>query len=346
MRHSLFYDDHEKIVKNRAYSYNPTDNGFQKAVLSFANVGATSLFTTVEDLSKWAMNFQDPKVGSRAIIEQMNTLAVLNNGETFGGAYGQFVDPYKGLLQIQHSGGDAGYRSYLSRFPEQDFAVSVVTNRGNSNPAALALQVVDLFLANDFKEETSQTESKPETFISLGPEQLKSFENNYWWEEQRIPRKVVFKNDTLRYVRGIGNESPLAPISKTKFRMLRVPAKVYVEFLKEAGEQRMNVYQENTPTITLSPYEPVDPKKVDLTPYIGTFYSPELDTSYRYTIVDGKLTATHRRNSNLDMEIIKQDLFRHDNIVTEFVRDNSNAISGIKVSTGRVRNLWFEKTED
>ena len=56
MKSTLFYDDHEKIVKNRAYSYHEA-NGYKKSVLSYANVGATSLFTTAEDLSLWALNF-------------------------------------------------------------------------------------------------------------------------------------------------------------------------------------------------------------------------------------------------------------------------------------------------
>ena len=55
MEQTLFYDDHEKIVKNRAYSYYSGDEGYKKSVLSYANVGATSLFTTVEDLSLWVM---------------------------------------------------------------------------------------------------------------------------------------------------------------------------------------------------------------------------------------------------------------------------------------------------
>jgi CubicO group peptidase (beta-lactamase class C family) len=47
MDNTHFHDDHEMIVKNMAYSYNTgSNNGFKKSVLSFANVGATSLFTT------------------------------------------------------------------------------------------------------------------------------------------------------------------------------------------------------------------------------------------------------------------------------------------------------------
>lgn len=81
MDNTLFYDDHEKIVKNRAYSYHTDSTGYKKSVLSYANVGATSLFTTVEDLSLWAMNFSNPKVGDTTIFNKMNTPAVLNDGK-------------------------------------------------------------------------------------------------------------------------------------------------------------------------------------------------------------------------------------------------------------------------
>ena len=117
MNHTLFYDDHEKIVKNRTYSYYFGGTGFKKSVLSYANVGATSLFTTVEDLSLWAENFSELTVGNSEIIRTMNTPAILNDGEESGAALGQFVSKYKGLHEISHDGADAGYRSYLGRFP-------------------------------------------------------------------------------------------------------------------------------------------------------------------------------------------------------------------------------------
>ena len=44
MKNTFFYDDHEKVVKNRAYSYYRTpEKKYKKSVLSYANVGATSL---------------------------------------------------------------------------------------------------------------------------------------------------------------------------------------------------------------------------------------------------------------------------------------------------------------
>ncbi|MEJ0033580.1 MAG: serine hydrolase domain-containing protein [Bacteroidota bacterium] len=128
MKNTLFYDDHERIVENRAYSYHRAENGFKKSVLSYANAGATSLFTTVEDLSLWAQNFEKVKVGNPNIMKIMESRYVLNNGDTIDYAFGQAYEKYKGLNTWSHSGGDAGYRTYLLRFPDQHVTISVFSN--------------------------------------------------------------------------------------------------------------------------------------------------------------------------------------------------------------------------
>ncbi len=342
MEHSQFYDDHTKIVKNRAYSYYPTKDGYEKSVLSYANVGATSLFTTVEDLSLWAMNFQNPTVGSAAIIDQMNTLAVLNNGKNFGGAYGQFVSPYKGLQQIQHSGGDAGYRSYLCRFPEQDFAVSVFSNSGSSNPAALALQVVDLYLKDDFVETEKDTKKK-EKFIALNNEDLKAYEGNFWDAKGLYARKIYVKDEVLQYDRGNGNVTQLAPTAGNKFVMLDVPGKVTVEFIKKDGLAHMVVAQDGEVVAEMENYTPVDTNSIDVKPYLGSYSSEELSTTYTIVEKEGKLVATHPRVSDLPFTFLKTDVFSVGGNTVVFTRNDKNTIDGLNVSTGRVKNLRFGK---
>ena len=82
MTNTSFYDDHGRIIKNSAYSYYSDDGVlYKKRILSSANVGPTNLLSTVEDLSLWTMNFNDPKVGNADIYKQMQTPAILNNGE-------------------------------------------------------------------------------------------------------------------------------------------------------------------------------------------------------------------------------------------------------------------------
>lgn len=342
MTNSQFYDDHQRIVKNRAYSYYPAGFGFQKSVLSYANVGATSLFTTVEDLSLWAMNFKDLKVGSKALVDQMNTLAVLNNGETFGGAYGQFVGPYKGLQQIQHSGGDAGYRSHLVRFPEQDFAVSVVSNNGASNPSRLALQVADIYLKDEFKAEPASAKKKQKT-IRLTENELKAFEGYYWDAKDLYSRKIHLKSGSLQYDRGNGNVTELAPIDKNRFKMLNIPTDVTVTFASEEGQDRMIVSEGETILGTLEEYTPVKASMVDMKSYIGSYTSEELSTTYTIITKDGKLIATHPRSSDIPLSFVKTDVFNAGGNTIQFTKNEAGTMSGLEVSTGRVKNLKFSK---
>lgn len=346
MSSTLFYDDHERIVKNRAYSYYTDDSGYKKSVLNYANVGATSLFTTVEDLALWSLNFSKPIVGNKEIIEKMNTLAVLNNGKTFGGAYGQFVDTHKGLNQIQHGGADAGYRSYLGRFPDQNFAVMVFSNLASSNPVALALQVADLYLADLYekKEEETAAGSGPSNYIKLDQEQLELFSGHYWNEAGQYSRKIYIKNDTLTYNRGEGNESALLPISKSEFKMLDVPADLTVRFQNTGNKRTMVVVIGTEEPIVSEEFTPPAYTPGELEKFIGTYYSPELSTSYRLLIRDGKLVATHSRHPDVDLTALKSDLFSFSPGTIKFDRNQESVITGLRVSTGRVRNLWFGKT--
>ena len=346
MSKTLFYDDHEKIVKDRAYSYYSDSTGYKKGVLSFANVGATSLFTTIEDLSLWAMNFSSLKIGNADIVNQMNTLAVLNDGETFGGAYGQFVGTYRGLNQIQHGGADAGYRSYLGRFPDQEFAVIVFSNYAASNVGRLALDVADIYLANEMTIEDSDNQKEEIEFKRLKAKELEGFTGNFWNDVSKYSRKIYLKDDTLRYFRSSNSESPLVPISNNKFQMMNVAADLKVGFETKDDKRVMVVTIDDGEPIVSEYYDLVNYTKDDLNEFTGTFYSEELSTSYTFKIENDKLIAEHSRISNIKLNPIMEDMFsgsRGPFGNLKFERDNRNNIIGFRVSSGRVRNLKFVK---
>jgi CubicO group peptidase (beta-lactamase class C family) len=82
MTHTHFHQDLHQIVPGRAYSYSPAKGGgFENAPLNYANVGATSLFTTADDLVKWLDNFREPKVGGATAIARLQEQCVLTNGQ-------------------------------------------------------------------------------------------------------------------------------------------------------------------------------------------------------------------------------------------------------------------------
>ena len=347
MSNTLFYDDHQKVVKNRTYSYYSDSTGYKKSVLSYANVGATSLFTTVEDLSLWAMNFSSQKVGDAKIIKKMNTPAVLNDGKTFGGALGQFVGKYKGLDEIQHGGADAGYRSYLTRFPKQNFAVSVFSNAASFNSGSIAHKVVDIYLKEKLEqqeEEEVEPEEATEDIPTIAPEILSSYVGDYELQPGFIIG-VVEKEGQLAAQATGQPEVALRPISQTEFAVVGVDAKL--EFIPDGQEKVSLVKLHQGGQIMDAPrLKPFDKEAVVLADFEGEYFSEELATSYRFKIVDGKLMAQHSRHSDFELSPVKADTFTG-NVwffgQLTFVRDQDKKITGCKVSNGRVRDLSFEK---
>src|SRR5713226_1636938 len=162
MKHSHFRDDHAEIVKHNALGYGQEDKNkpFRLSVTNFDTVGATSLHTTVEDLQLWDENFYHPRLGGPAFLQQMLERGKLNNGEQLDYAFGLVVGKYKGLPTVDHAGGDAGYRSDMTRFPEQHFSAAVLCNAANTNPTRLVRKVADILLAKDIKAAERTTPEK------------------------------------------------------------------------------------------------------------------------------------------------------------------------------------------
>ncbi|MCY4552295.1 MAG: serine hydrolase, partial [Candidatus Poribacteria bacterium] len=191
MTNSHFHDDHQMILKNRSYSYQTVENGgFKHAINNTTALGSSSLYSTVEDLAKWMLNFDDTQIGEQIVIERMHQRGVLNNGEQIGYAFGLSIGEYRGLETVGHSGSWRGFRSHLMRFPDQKFGVVILCNLDTFNPLRLAEKVADLYLADVLApvEEASEPEkaAAPAEDIKsepLTPEQLTEFEGNYYTEE-------------------------------------------------------------------------------------------------------------------------------------------------------------------
>ena len=178
MDRTHFHDDHEHIVPDRAYSYRPVPTGddgrgegsgvgpqpeYTKAVLSYANAGATSLFTTADDLALWLDNFRHETVGGPQVMEMMATRGVLNSGDTIPYAHGLGIGDHRGLRTVGHGGADAGFRTQAVWYPEANVGVVVLTNVANGNPGGRARQVAEIVLADVFSEEMPEEEDDPPT---------------------------------------------------------------------------------------------------------------------------------------------------------------------------------------
>jgi len=342
MSNTHFHDDHEMIVKNRAYSYEPDeDSGFKKKVLSFANVGATSLFTTVEDLAKWVQNFADGRVGGIAAIEQMHERGVLNNGKMIAYAFGLNIGGHKGLKTVSHGGSDAGYRTHLVLFPDQKIAVTVLSNLSTFNPAGLAMQVAEIYLADEIVSEETQAETdEPET-IKVDTTIYDDYVGKYFISSESVTITITKENDRLMGEATGKTKSELVPESETKYFMKDAPISVSFQ-REETGEvTQLTVYMDGR-ELTAKRIESPIPENLE--EFVGDYYSHELDTTYTIIVKDNQLVVQHRRNIDVSLNPTVADEFIGGEWwvrQVHFIRDDENRIAGFRLTGGRVRNLRF-----
>lgn len=119
-----------------------------------------------------------------------------------------------------------------------------------------------------------------------------------------------------------------------------------MRFENKKDTHQMFVTIDGGEPIVSTAYEAVDYSAEDLKAFEGTYYSEELGTSYTLVVENKRLTAKHIRTLDFSFRPIKTDVFSTSSWYfgqVRFIRNEDQTIKGIRVSSGRVRNLWFEK---
>jgi CubicO group peptidase (beta-lactamase class C family) len=345
MASTHFHDDHEFIVPGRAYSYRPApDGGYRHAVLNYANAGATSLFTTAEDLTRWIHNLETGRVGGAGVIARMKERGILNNGDTIAYAFALSHDEHRGERMLQHGGADAGFRSYLAWFPERRLGVVVLSNAATFNSGAVARQVADVFLGHAAPSVPDAERPAPPA-IAIAPALLDDYVGTYLLRTGSLV-SLERSGDRLMMRMGSGQPGPVIAIGEDRFYL--EPQRTVIAFQRDS-DRRVAGASLDMPgrTVPASRLEPIPAE--DLRSYEGDYYSPELGTTYTLVVRDGRLMAEHRRHPPGLLTPIEKDRFMGDRWgmgTLRFTRGEDGELRGFELSGGRVRNVRFQRIAD
>jgi len=357
MTRTHFHDDHRHIVPSRAYSYNRTrDGSYQNLVLSYANAGATSLFTTVEDLSRWQYNFASRDVGDSGVFAAMLTPGKLNNGEELKYGGGLSFGFYRGLETIGHSGGDAGFRSYLVKFPTNDLSIVVLGNHATLSARGRAMKIADVVLAGAMSDSVGKNKTNDENAkrLSVGkseqnrsPSDAIRFVGWYFDRASQAVYTVKLNDGRLQMQTGFRRPIELHQTLPTQFESTDPRYRFRMEFHPQADLLGRAV-------ITFSGRSPrqleaVEEKKPDadyssILP--GRYYSEELDVFYDIVADRQKLIVVRRRHEDAPMRLRFHDCFAAGGNSIRLSRNTDGQVDGFLLSTGRVRNLRFRRVVD
>jgi CubicO group peptidase (beta-lactamase class C family) len=348
MKNTHFHDDYTEIVPNRSYSYVPAKTShYANAVLSYSTVGPTSLFTNIDDMGKWIMNFYDPTVGDQKEIQELTQPVLVNGGKRRNYAKGIVSDSLYGQKRFQHGGGDAGYETFVSVFPELKMGFIVFSNLGNVDAQRKNEQLASLFIKDTSpKKEDKSSHRDSALAILTDTQRLRTYTGDY------------IADDGSRFAFAIKDQKLYGITPNGKYHLLiKTGTDVYDLFADTtlyfqfcgAGTHRI-ITDEYWPVgnhLHLEKYDTAAKTDRQLTTYTGTYYCPELDCNYRIGLKEHRLFLSNAKYNDSPLT-----LYGDDHLTDNFwwmnhlhiTRNSKNEITGFELNGNRVMHLKFVKT--
>jgi CubicO group peptidase (beta-lactamase class C family) len=341
MSSSHFLDDHSTVIKNPAYSYYPSGDEFRKSVTALTAYGSSSLFTTLEDLSRWVIHFDKQIASKNPVYTRMLEDGTLNDGNKVGYAFGLSLGKEGKLNTISHTGGWAGYRTAIVNFPDENFSCILLSNAADFNPYGNALEVAKLFLKDKLKTEESKTDDvKDMPTVKVNTVFAKKCTGMYQLGEGWYVT-ITLENDQLMTQANGEDKFPMAAKSDSVYWVDDYGASMTFKKNKEGDVNSLRYrWVDDAKRIT-----PLPVNTAQFRTYTGTYYSEELAAQYKVDLTDAKLMIHHMRLGDFDLQPdpITEDLFTCRIGVIRFVKDQQKKVTGFKLSGGRVKNIHFDK---
>lgn len=353
MKNSVIRDDSNALLANVAQPYQKLENeSFKKLEVRSSVIGAINAYCSAEDLSKWYLNYSNPKGKLGRLIRRLDEPVQLSNGKRFNYYWGdmatgrEFTHPERGLPIFWNFGLQGGYGTNVFRYLDQNI-ISFALGNTNQYNGSLAMGAVESFVKNLYLQPSTIDYSALKT-KKLSTKKLKALEGHYWFRKAGYASQLVVENDTLRSRWIFSKRSQkLLPLSDDTFQQMGINEDVRLFKFKEegAGMKLFFTFNDSKADI-MERYEPVNPTDQSLDEYAGTYYNASYATLFDFRVENGQLVARNLNHEDIEFTPVKKDVFTSMSTffnALEFLRDKSNGIKGFTIDTDGVHNLIFEK---
>jgi len=267
----------------------------------------------------------------------------LNDGSEIGYASGLGVGTYRGLAIVEHTGGDAGFRSDIIRFPEQHFTVAILANFGSIVPSNLARGIADIYLADVLQP---IPESVPSTFPQPGADALELL-TGYYAEPRlagRVARLVAHEGKLLIGYDIEHGTYRLEAVDDRRFRFSDFPNH---ELALEQGEgepaTELTSYRDGKRLYQYRRLPAYTPSPKELSDLAGTYRPVENDMPYEVKVREAGLLFKSVKSREIALTAVAPDHFLGDGDRFTFARDDDGRVTGMLMNSGRIRNFRFER---
>lgn len=344
MTSTHFHDDHQMVIANRALGYTRSDSGFRAVTNNLTALGSSSLFSSARDLAKWVTNFDDPKVGGAKAMQLMRTHGRLNSGSQIPYAFGISHGIYRGQATLSHSGGWAGFSTFVLHFPQKKFGVIVLANTG-INTGGAANTIASIFLDQELTAEVATQGMASTSEVDVPAATLDRYTGLYklgpgWYVTIRRDGSRLFTRATAEA------EFPLSARAPSMFWVAGYNSSMGFSVDSTTGVVSMLYRGRRIPRLAQG--VPITTtQKLDIA---GVYVSDELETSYTVRVKGDSVTVWHFRHGDIPLTRAWGDDYRGAQWFlqsVEFQRDAGGKVTGLVINAGdRVRNVVFVKRQN
>ncbi len=143
----------------------------------------------------------------------------LNSGTQINYGFGFGLDQFRNARTISHSGGDAGYRSFLLWLPDYHLGVALLSNLGSIDVAGLSYLAAEAYLYPALAPQPDRRRPATNTPpYKLDPAQLDQYVGKYSGQSGRVI-SLVREGDRLKRRRDRGAHAGVGPHRPTRIHI-------------------------------------------------------------------------------------------------------------------------------
>ena len=205
MQSTRFQADHGDPVPNRAHGYQQRAKAWKTVDVGFDVIGSGGMYSNIEDMLRWARNFEKPVVGA-ALLNTLQTPGKLVDGHPTPGGYALGIINHAGV--ILHTGGAVGYSTLLLRVPKEELTVLCLCNIGSASVERLGRLVARVYTGAPVLEAPiDRVQPSPRPWQ---PGEMEKLTGSYWSEELFTVWQLAARDGKL-YLQTDGPEFPVEP---------------------------------------------------------------------------------------------------------------------------------------
>ena len=339
MKSTQYVGNLRQEVKNRALAYEKeAGNWTVHMKLDNDRGGGGALLSTAGDLLLWNDALTDARLGA-FVTGKLQEPATLNNGRKIGYARGLFLDTYRAAREVWHSGGSAGYGTWLGRYPEHNLSIAVTCNAGEAvSSRAVARRLFDLFVPGAAARDPK--EGPPPAIAGDALADVTKKAGLFVNEQTGEPLRLTMDRGRFRIPEGPGLEQ----VAKDRFRRWGA----FVQFMsQDAFELRFSSHDQfelksmEGKTVRYRRAKPFSPTADELKAFAGRYESGEIGAVFVVEPREGGLTVglEHKPTGSLQFAPVDSDTFQFRQMTVRFLRDPSGKVVALHYGNPVLRNV-------